>query len=77
MFKKTASILLIVLMTASCSNLSQREQRTLSGGAIGAAGGSVAGWFFGAPLFGALAGGAAGAAIGGLSDWPDDSPKKK
>jgi uncharacterized membrane protein len=75
--RKTLAILSILVLTASCSNLSDREQRTLTGGAIGAAGGAAAGWFFGAPALGAAAGGAAGAAIGGLTDWPNDPGDKK
>ncbi|HVO03708.1 MAG TPA: hypothetical protein VMT54_16005 [Candidatus Cybelea sp.] len=41
-----------------------QEQRTLSGGAIGAAGGAGIGLLTGAPVAGALIGGAAGAAVG-------------
>jgi len=50
---------------AGCSDMSQREQRALSGGAIGAAGGAVIGAMAGSPAIG----GAAGAATGAL--WDD------
>jgi uncharacterized membrane protein len=54
-----ASFLLIAVATGGCANLSQTEQRTMTGGAGGAAAGA---------LIGALAGNAGlGAAIGGLA----------
>jgi hypothetical protein len=57
-----------VLATSACSNLSQDAQRTLSGGAMGAAGGAAVGYLAGGSLLGgALIGGAAGAAIGALT----------
>jgi len=61
-----ASIVLVAVLgtTAGCSGMSGREQRTLSGGAIGAAGGAGVGLLTGAPVAGALIGGAAGAAVG-------------
>ena len=58
------SVLLIA--TAGCSNLSPREQRALTGGALGAAGGVIIGAATGGPLVGALIGTGAGAAIGAL-----------
>jgi hypothetical protein len=63
-FIAIASVLLIA--TAGCSNLSEREQRALTGGALGAAGGLVIGAVTGGPLVGALIGTGAGAAIGAL-----------
>jgi osmotically inducible lipoprotein OsmB len=68
--KRLAILLVPVLLlgAAGCSNLSNREQRTLSGGAIGAGGGALVGAVTGgSPLVGALIGGAGGAAIGALS----------
>lgn len=62
--------LLLVLAAAllsACSGLSAREQRALSGGAIGAAGGAAVGVITGgSALTGALIGGAGGAAVGAL-----------
>lgn len=70
--------LMIVLVTAGtlvasgCSNMSTTEQRTLSGGAIGAgAGAAVSGLTGGSVLGGALLGGAAGAVGGYLYDHHD------
>jgi hypothetical protein len=61
-------LLSLALALAGCSGLTQREQRALSGGAIGAAGGAaltvVTG---GSVLVGTALGGAAGAAIGALT----------
>ena len=63
----TSTLLVAVLATtAGCSGMSGGEQRTLSGGAIGAAGGAGVGLLLGAPVAGALIGGAAGAATGAL-----------
>lgn len=57
----------IVAGTSACSNMTQRQQRALSGGAIGAAGGAAIGAVTGGSvLTGALVGGAGGAAIGAL-----------
>jgi osmotically inducible lipoprotein OsmB len=54
-----------VLMTAGCSGMSARQQRALSGGAIGAAGGAATGAITGgSPAAGAAVGGAAGATTG-------------
>ena len=60
-----ASLLMVALLgTAGCSNMSNTEQRTLSGGAIGAAGGTVVGAIAGCPWCGAAIGGAVGAGAG-------------
>ena len=61
MLKKLVAGALALGLLASCSNMSQREQRTLSGGALGAAGGAVIGALTGSWVVGALAGGAGGA----------------
>lgn len=58
---------LALLGTTACSNMTNREERTLSGAGIGAAGGGLIGWLAGSTLTGALVGGAAGAAIGALT----------
>lgn len=51
----------------ACSNMSSTQQRTLSGGAIGAAGGAAIGALSGGSAgMGALIGGAAGAGTGYL-----------
>lgn len=39
---------LVLLVTVGCANMSSREQRALSGGAIGAAGGALLGAIVGA-----------------------------
>jgi hypothetical protein len=59
---------LVVLPVAACDGLSAREQRALSGGALGAAGGAAVGALTGgSPMTGALIGGAGGAAVGALT----------
>ncbi len=66
---------LMLAATAGCSNMTNREQQTLSGGAMGAAGGAAIGGLTGGSwLGGALLGGAAGAAIGAFT--AKDEPKK-
>lgn len=63
-----ACALLVLAMSASgCSNLNQQQERTLSGGALGAAGGAVIGALTGGWIVGAIVGGAAGAAVGALT----------
>jgi osmotically inducible lipoprotein OsmB len=67
---KRALALLIVaslIATAGCANMTPRQQRALSGGAIGAAGGAALGAVTGgSPGLGVAIGGAAGAAAGAL-----------
>ena len=71
---KPAKCLAIVVMasvTAGCAGMTPTEQRTLSGGAIGAAGGAVlSGVSGGDPAVGAVIGGAAGAFTGYLLSVP-------
>jgi osmotically inducible lipoprotein OsmB len=59
---KKAVILLVVLglVMGGCSGMSNTEQRTLSGGAIGASSGALIGWAAGCPACGAAIGGGAG-----------------
>lgn len=60
------------ILTAGCSNMSATEQRTLSGGAIGAgAGAAVSGLTGGSVVGGAIVGGALGAGAGYLYDRHD------
>ena len=59
---------------AGCSNMSNTEQRTMSGAGIGAAGGALVGELAGAnPVTSALIGTAAGAAGGWLYDRHEKS----
>jgi hypothetical protein len=62
-------LLLVVLGSRGmgCANMTPRQQRALSGGAIGAAGGAAVGAIVGgSPAIGAAIGGAAGPATGVL-----------
>lgn len=54
-----------ILALAGCSGMTATEQRVLSGGAIGAAGGALIGAAAGSAAIGAAAGGGAGL-LGGL-----------
>ena len=71
MHNKTKSLAILVvagLTLVGCSGMNRQEQRALSGGAIGAAGGAALGAITGFnPLTGALIGGAGGAAVGALT----------
>jgi osmotically inducible lipoprotein OsmB len=71
MRKKLATTLLtaaLILPVAACENMNRTQQRALSGGAIGAAGGAAVGALTGGSLLtGALIGGAGGAAVGALT----------
>lgn len=59
---------LALLGSTACSNMNDTEQRTVSGGAIGAGGGALFSAIVGGnPLVGAVVGGAGGAAIGALT----------
>lgn len=63
-------VLCAMLALSACGQ--SKGERALSGGAIGAGGGAVAGALTGGdPVTGAIIGGAAGAATGALTD-PDD-----
>jgi len=60
----------VLLITVGCANMTPREQRALSGGAIGATGGALLGAIVGGnPAIGAGVGGAVGVAAGAL--WED------
>src|SRR5919108_5979548 len=65
--KRALALIFVValLATAGCANMTPRQQRALSGGAIGAAGGAALGAITGgSPALGAVIGGAAGATSG-------------
>lgn len=71
--KRTLALTLVLalLVTTGCANLTASEQRTLTsaaiGGAIGAAGGALLGAIVGgSPAIGAGVGGVVGAAAGAL-----------
>ena len=65
---RLALALLITLPLIACSGMSRQQQRALSGGAIGAAGGAAVGAITGGSMVtGAVLGGAGGAAIGALT----------
>jgi osmotically inducible lipoprotein OsmB len=53
-------ILIAALLAGGCSNMSATQQRTLTGGAIGASSGALIGWAAGCPACGAAIGGGAG-----------------
>jgi len=62
-------VLALTLATAACSNMNSTQQRTLSGGAIGAAGGAVITAVTGGCVWcGAAIGGAVGAGAGYVYD---------
>lgn len=65
-FMAAAALALSVL--TGCEGMSRQQQRALSGGAIGAAGGAALGAITGgSAVTGALLGGAGGAAVGALT----------
>ncbi len=70
----TARILAMLVAAgalAGCSDLNGMQQRTLSGGAIGAAGGAVVTAITGGPvLLGAAVGAAGGALVGAVTSQP-------
>jgi hypothetical protein len=67
--KKIIAITVATLAIAGCSNMSNTEQRTLSGAGIGAAAGAVGtALLHGNPIWGAVGGAAVGAASGYVYD---------
>jgi hypothetical protein len=61
-------MLVLAFGATGCSNMTRMQQRALSGGAIGAAGGAaIAAMTGGAVIPGALIGAGGGAAIGALT----------
>jgi osmotically inducible lipoprotein OsmB len=68
LYAKVGALATLLLATSACSDMSNQQQRALSGGAIGAGGGALLGWAVGgSPLIGAVVGGAGGAAVGALT----------
>lgn len=66
--KILALSLVVITALPGCSGLSKMEQRALSGGALGAAGGAaIAAMTGGGALTGALIGAGGGAAVGALT----------
>ncbi|MFI5331087.1 MAG: YMGG-like glycine zipper-containing protein [Desulfobaccales bacterium] len=68
MKKAIIIVMLALVLLGGCSGMSYTEQRTLSGGAIGAAGGALIGAAAGAPGTGAAIGAGAGLLGGYLYD---------
>ena len=67
--KKMIILLLVAaLFLGGCANMSNTQQRVLSGGAIGASSGALIGWAAGSPAAGAAIGGGAGMLGGFLYD---------
>ncbi len=66
-------IILVAVLLGGCSGMSYTEQRTLSGGAIGAGTGALIGAAAGAPGTGAAIGGGAGLLGGYLYDQYEKS----
>jgi uncharacterized membrane protein len=60
MSKTVILVMVAALVVGGCSGMSNTEQRTLSGGAIGAGGGALIGWAAGCPACGAAIGAGAG-----------------
>ena len=71
------TILVIGLALGGCSGMSDTEQRTLSGGAIGAGAGAVVGAAAGNAGLGAVVGAGAGVAGGYLYDQHEKSKEKE
>lgn len=66
--RRTLILIAALLPLAACSGMSRVQQRALSGGAIGAAGGlAITALTGGSLLAGGLIGGAGGAAVGALT----------
>ena len=77
--KQTSLVLIVLVISlafAGCSGMSTTEQRTLSGGAIGAGAGTVVGAIAGHTLWGAAIGAVAGTAGGYLYDHHEKAQQK-
>ncbi len=65
---RTAALLAVAGSLAACSGMNNTQQRTLSGGAIGAAGGAAITAIAGGPiLLGTAVGALGGAAVGAVT----------
>ena len=73
MKKMIILVMLAALLLGGCAGMSNTEQRTLSGGAIGAGGGALIGWAAGCPWCGAAIGAGAGALGGYVYDQYEKS----
>jgi hypothetical protein len=70
-YAKSLAIVVTFSLLTGCAGMTRTEQSTLSGGAIGAAGGALlSGVSGGSPAVGAVLGGAAGAFTGYLLNPP-------
>ncbi len=67
------TLIIVAIFMSGCAGMSYTEQRTLSGGAIGAAGGALIGAAAGAPGTGAAVGAGAGLLGGYLYDQYEKS----
>lgn len=75
---RALAVLSLSLLLVGCAGLSSRQQRAITGGALGAGGGAAIGALSGGdPLTGAVIGGAAGAIGGALLGDDDNHPKKR
>jgi osmotically inducible lipoprotein OsmB len=68
MRKTVILVIMVAVLIGGCSGMSYTEQRTLSGGAIGAAGGALIGAAAGSPGTGAAIGAGAGLLGGYIYD---------
>jgi osmotically inducible lipoprotein OsmB len=68
MKKSLACVVILAVFVCGCAGLSYTEQRMLTGGALGAAGGAVIGGAAGSAATGAAVGGGAGVIGGYLYD---------
>ena len=67
-FAKIAVIAVLTVSLCGCANMTRQQQRALSGGAIGAAGGAVFTAVVGGPvLVGTAVGAATGVAVGAMT----------
>jgi uncharacterized membrane protein len=73
MSKTVILVMVVALVVGGCSGMSNTEQRTLSGGVIGAGGGALIGWAAGCPACGAAIGAGAGAVGGYVYDQYEKS----
>lgn len=76
-----AMAVVLPLALSACANMTDQQQRSLSGGAMGAAGGAaIAAMTGGSAGLGALIGGGGGALIGALlpdNGRPKDNPQRR
>ncbi len=70
-FQRCLVLALCVGSLAACSGMSDREQRTLSGGVLGAGVGAAAMAIVGGPVLAGAAVGAVGGAVIGNTTTPD------